>query len=257
LSGAVDLPKRTLMARKRRIVRPDTRRIPTVGDLVRKHIEGLNIDLEWLVKQNAGPFVDCLADLGVLHDLSANEQQRLAQLVIQLTAQGHYVRDEERRRRQRRDWITNGSRYLRKLAKRMGDAHNDIAEIRRHLKTIGVKLGRWDGGVDAALHETSAILNPESTSLREAEALLASLRTTPTTKPSGHAFVALFNFLANECGLRDDEAEVRVGRIANFCWDREVKVIEQSNARSEEWRGCEAVRKAVARHKQARPGHTK
>ena len=60
------------------------------------------------------------------------------------------------------------------------------------------------------------------------------------------AVSALYHLFTNECGLKQNEAEVRVAKIGNAFWGWNLTYREQYGG-ADDWKGSDAVRKRLAR----------
>ena len=232
----------------RKAAESKTEPIPTIGDLVLKELRELKTMLSFLRDEGPDSSLASLASLGVLQGLSDAQQRRLSALVTEFYAQGDAVKWLIPQRQQRRAWAKSGPRHLRMLKKKMVVAQTAMKAVRDHLKKIGVPAGR---SLDSALSQALAVFDPIS--LREPEAVVSSLA---ETEPSEDAVSALYDFFVLECRLRRNEAEVRVGNIGNYFWDWNYPVTPRYGD-GEKWKGCEAVRKIVARRKRTTDTSTK
>jgi hypothetical protein len=199
-------------------------------------------DLETLYSpvREVGPdhFRELLDQLGVLVGLTNAQQQRLAVLVVDNYAHGDKTMAVSKR--DRRAWAKDGRRRIGVLRRRVSAAHKAIRTLSRQMERIRL----LDDRVERMLAQVSAVLEP--TSLDRAAAFVSSLE---TAEPNENVMVALYTFLVGECGLKKAQAEIRAGRILNYFWEiKKLAIITHSNSRAEQWEGCEAVRKAVARH---------
>ena len=222
-----------------KVAEGQTNPIPTIGDVVLEEVRDLKTMLTFLRDEGPDQFLSSLRRLGVLHDLSEAQQRTLSALVTEFYARADCIKDMAPMRRNRKAWAKDGASRIRTLKNKMAAARRTIEAVRSHLKRIGVTTGR---GVDGALRQALAVLEPAS--LHEAAAVVSSLE---TNESSERAAVKLYDFFV-ECGLPKNEAIVRVGKIGNYLWNWDYPVTECYSG-GEKWKGCEAVRKIVARHK--------
>jgi hypothetical protein len=215
--------------------------MPTIGDAVLDEVRELKELLTRLRDEGPSPVRRSLESLGVLHDLTEDQRRKLAEIVTEFYAQGDTVKWLKPVKREQRAWAKHGRKRIRKLKARMTDASRAIEAVRSHLKKIGVTPHR---SAEMSLSQALAIL--ELAPLRKAEAMVSSLATTQSSKD---VMRPLYDFLVVECGLKHNDAEVRVGKIGNYFWDWNVALTEHYSGRGENWKGCPAVRKAVARGK--------
>jgi hypothetical protein len=241
------------MARKLR--RPPAKRgasTRTIGDEVLDKLKELH-ELLTSMPTHEGPnaYMNSLATLGVAKDLSPAHHLELSALVARFYAEGNCVKWLEPQKRERRVWARQGHGRVRKVRKKMKDAGRAINAVRAYLKQIDIAV---DQTIDKVLDRSVAVL--DSSMLETAYGVISSLK---TTDPHEGTMVALFDFFVNECGLHKNEAEVRVGKIGNYFWEWKVSVIEHYSGRGENWKGCPAVRQAVARQKRTtnRPPKTR
>jgi hypothetical protein len=220
------------------VARSESDPLPTIGELVLEHVRGL--ETLYSPVREAGPdhFRELLDQLGVLEGLTNAQQQGLAVLVTDNYAHGDKTMSVSKR--DRRTWVKDGRRRIGVLRRRVSAAHKAIRILIRRIERIRL----LDDRVERMLAQALAVLEP--TSLDQAAAFVSALE---IAAPSENVMVALYTFLVSECGLRKAHAEIRVGRIVNYFWEvKKVEIITRSDSRAEKWEGCEAVRKAVARH---------
>lgn len=234
-------PRVTSRAAPGKVALSETKPIRTIGDVVLEEVRELKTLLAPVRDEGPDSFLVALTKIGVLQDLSTTQQRQLSALVTEFSAQGHRVKWLARQQRQRRAWAKEGPRRLQNLKNKMAKARTAIQAVRNYLENVEVITGST---VNDALDRAVAIL--DSAALQEAAAVVSSLE---TTEPSEDAILALYDFLASECGLKKNEAQVRVGKIGNSYWDWNVALAERYSGRGESWKGCAAVRKAVARRK--------
>ena len=93
-------------------------------------------------------------------------------------------------------------------------------------------------------HAVDAIEFPPEDASRAPTAM--SLRTPDVLKDQ--AVRALYDLFISECGLNQNEAEVRVAKIGNAFWDWDFDLTEHYDG-IDGWKGCDAIRKRLARRK--------
>lgn len=185
------------------------------------------------------PISVALASLLVFRDLSELQRQTLSELVMELYAQGHTVKWFAEQQRERKQWTNEGPKRLKALQSKISKARIAIGVLIDYLTTIGIE----DAEVSSVLSQALRVL--DSAALPDGNALIATLG---LPELSENAMLTLYDFF-KECGLKNAEAEVRVCQIGNYLWDWNVAVTDSYSGRGENWKGCAAVRKAVAYRK--------
>jgi hypothetical protein len=226
--------------------------IRTVAEDLSYHVELLREPYAFLPQfKTPKSYADRLSRLGVTDGLSPEQKARLSELVAEFCARGSHVTEIGWLKRDRKSWVRNGLDRLRVLEKKMEKARTAIRMVRAYLDKFdmtptvrGDPLNKSDVVLsDEVLQRAEAVLDPAG--LAESEAIIKSLR----TAPSDDAMLALFEFFTFECKLAKPEAEVRVGTIGNDYWAWNLTVIRQPKRRTDERKGCEVIRKAVARRR--------
>ena len=211
---------------------------PSVGSVVLEKVREAAEGISNIRNDTLDDYVSIFDKLNVSSDLSYEQLLTLASLVRQFYAEGDSVKWLNEPQREWRGWRDEGSRRITTLDRKASGARRAIAEVRDYMVSIGLGNRLLDGTLEGAI----AALNTDD--LAEAAALIPSIKVTDVDR----AAVVLYDFLVHQCGLLQNEAEVRVGKIGNYLWDWDVKVVEEYGKR-ENWKGCEAVRKAVRRRK--------
>lgn len=215
----------------------------TIADAVRQALQ--DVDYQQTLDDTMRPFGleqfrGDLERLDVARDLSSGQQDQLCALVLDWSRSGRGARWLDANRKEQRAWFRNGQRWLVRLRMHLRKATAAIETVRGDLNRMRV-MGdpRLDREFDAAL----TLL--DSSLLTEAESLVSKLRANERAEIR-EAMCALYDFFVNDCRLHPKHAEIRVGKIGNHFWDWDVAVIERSSTRDDVWKGCEAVRKAIA-----------
>jgi hypothetical protein len=201
-------------------------------------------ELLTFLRDSEGPeaYIKTLRKLGVIEGLSAEQAAGLSSLVGEFYAQGDSVKWLTPQKRQRREWAREGHARIRKLRAKIKAARFAVNAVRGYLGQLDVPISRT---VNDALDSAVAALDPSQ--LENASRVIALLDPSSTTRPQ--AMVALYEYFVSVCKLPRDEAQVRTGEIGNYLWDWNVTVIKKPKARSDQRKGCEAVRKAIPRYR--------
>jgi hypothetical protein len=227
-------PKASRKARKKR----QSERIPTIADSVNAKLRELT-SLGHVREAGTKPISIALTHLQVFRNLSERQQQTLSELVTELYAQGHAVKWFAEQQRERKQWTDEGPKRLKTLQSKISRARTAVDALIDYLTTVGID----DAEVSSILSQALRIL--DSTRLPDATTLTALLG--PST-PAESAMVTLYDFFKG-CGLENAEAEVRVCQVGNYLWEWNVAVTERYSGHGEDWKGCAAVRKAIARRR--------
>jgi hypothetical protein len=210
--------------------------IPTLAkDLVDK-LQELREGLSFL-EEEPTHYLSTLRRLGVVAGLSYEQAVSLSSTIGQLYKQGDSVRWLEPHKCERRRWAREGSVRIRKLSSKLDAARSAILAVQEYSEQSDVPLSKL---VVDALDLAMSVLDPSE--LARAQSLVSTFE----PEPQDRAMLTLYDFLL-ECGVQRADAEVRVAKIGNQLWDWDVAFVIQPKPLSDERRGSEAVRKAIAR----------
>jgi hypothetical protein len=228
----------------------DVKSIETINEALLHKLREV-AELLTFLRDSEGPdaYMDYMDQLGVAKGLSPDHHLKLSALVAGFYAEGNCVKWLEPQKRERRLWAREGLRRIKKLRVKMHQARTAVNAVRDYLTKIDVPIGAHIR--DTFSRAASAL---DSAGLAQAETLIDSMK---RTEPAEDAMVTLYDFFVSDCRLKKNEAEVRVGKIGNQLWDWNVDITERYPGEGENWKGCPAVRKAVARRDRARDASRK
>jgi len=216
----------------------------TVADALLKHVDHLqealrNVGWNWETTVS----IRNLETLGVLGGLTAEQRDRLVQLIGQCWNVEQVVDWTAEHTRKRKRWEASRDRRARKVVRKATAAVSAIEDFRRYVKKIEIK---WPPALDEPLVTAIQFLDPQAI-----EASIDQLKVAPPLQPTRtrtDVMRDLYDFFVLECRLGDKgDATFRVGSIGNFYWDWDLPIIDEPKPKSDERKGCEAVRKAVER----------
>jgi hypothetical protein len=193
-----------------------------------------------------------LAERGVSQGLSSGQQQRLVQLIHELT-KGADVAPWARPSR-KYPWIKHGSGYIGKLVRKTKAARAALEDLRRYLKKIDFptsdlhrqKNTPFDATLDAAMTVLDITAMQDIGDRRIAH--LAALRASDASKRSlADATETLVTFFMDECGLGKYEADRRTAVIGNWWWDWNIAVDNEWTQGESGAPGSGAIRKRRTR----------
>jgi hypothetical protein len=182
-----------------------------------------------------------LRRIGVNAGLEPGKQADLAALVFDLDSKESPDKALQWLKRERRDWEKNGTQRIKNLRSSMVAAQKALESLLKELSRFGLLAGTT---AVEKLRATLILLDVGP--LRDAEELTKPAR---SKRPSRPVIPALYDFFERDCGLKRDEAEIRVAKIGNRLWDWNYAIVEDVTQRSDTRKGCEAVRLQVRRHR--------
>jgi hypothetical protein len=182
---------------------------------------------------------------GVVEGLTPEQSRELARLVRDLfNKDGSVPSVTKPLWRGRRRWRRHGAGYFRQLRKKSADARNSVQALLAYLQTLEVK----DLRLESELERTLRVLDDAALAelQRDAPSTIAAFPHT-SRRLTKDALVALHDFFV-KADIPPGEAEARTATISNDYWGTKYKITEM-NSDGERSRGCDAVRRRVARRR--------
>jgi hypothetical protein len=229
--------------------------VATLLDIIRNPLSGVGELAGWVDWIRAD-----LAERKVLDGLSSEQQQELAQLVIELTKTADVVPWTRPLAREGKRWAKHGRGYIRELTRKTKAAKTALEDVRRYLTKIGFdttppylkKMGFQTSrhAVYDTLITAIAALDPAAVQLMGERLISRQKSNQPTAEAAltlADASHVLTAFLVNECNLGKYEADRRTALIGKTYWDWNVAINNEWTQGAPGAPGSSAIRKRRAR----------